>query len=180
MAHEPDLKTLYRGMAADEAEMSKYRRNLKSKLPTKSMLGRWWLPTLAVVGLTAISFMAWWPPAQADLFDKNLEGLRAMAVSPDAGMWTQKARLEMNSGEVGKQLNASAFLCMVLPYAEAAPVAAKALQQEPRAEFRVFYLETLLDEADEYQINVDLVEKLMDGEEDELCFRLYSALLELG
>jgi len=180
MAREPDLKTLYRGMAADETEMAVYRRNLKAKLSARHGSRRIWFYVFGLTALAAGLLLFWLPRTSGDLFDGSLEELQVLAASEDVDSLTSQARRQMESDTLPRQLNASAFLCLVLPYQDAVPVAASALQKDPRPKFRAFYLETLLDEADEYQINVDMVEKLMEGEEDELCVRLYSVLLELG
>ena len=180
MAHEPDLKSLYDGMAADEAEMAGYRRKLMAKLPSRRTSRSWWLYAFGTVALVAVLAAINLPQSAMDPFDKTVEELQTLAASREADVLTRKARAQLDSQSLTKQLNASAYLCMVLPYREAATIATNALQHDPRPKFRAFYLETLLDEADDYQINVEMVEKLMDSEEDELCFRLYSALLALG
>lgn len=181
MASQPDLKLLHRELGAEDQEMQQYRNRFAQTLKTKKKrtAGLWLVPS----GLALATFV--WllmllPSQRIDFRQENIEDIETLIATQDAQALTTSAKRAMGTQETVLQLNAMATLCMLLPSREAIPIASKALQADPRAEFRVFYLEYLLEEADHYQINRDQVERLMDQEEDGLCFELYQDLLDVS
>ena len=82
MANEP-LKSLYREMEADEAEMARYRAGLAERLAPRRR-ARFRLPV--AVGAVAAAFVLWLhPPFQRPLPQRELAELHALvaAGSPD-------------------------------------------------------------------------------------------------
>jgi hypothetical protein len=176
MADEP-LKSHYRGMEADEAEMARYRARLAERLTTPR---RWpgWLPAASIAAAAAVLVLLWVALPGQGLPQQDLEEIQALAESrPEKAR--ERARMLVLRGESQDRWNALALLSLTEPEQVAVHYAAQGLQEDPRAEFRCFYLEYLLDHADEYQYNVTLLENLMDREPDRLCFKLYGQLLRL-
>lgn len=181
MARDPNLKSLYSDLEPDEREMALYRNRLAltlNKRPRRlshPLLG--WLAAVAV----GCGFLLWLLSNQnVDFQQIHFEELQKLVSSTAIDDLTSSAREALAREDDLERLNAMATLCMVLPVNEGIPLASKALLSEPRAEFRVFYLEFLLEEADENLINFEKVEALLDEEEDLVCIRLYRDLLELS
>jgi len=57
---------------------------------------------------------------------------------------------------------------------------AEGLVEDPRPEYRIYYLEYLLENADEEYYNLDYLEQLIDREEDPECLYLLGELLRLA
>ena len=72
------------------------------------------------------------------------------------------------------------LVCLTSTNGKALPEAAEGAITDPRAEFRAFYLEYLLDHADAYQLNPERIEERMDAETDATCLDLYARLLHLS
>lgn len=91
-----------------------------------------------------------------------------------------KAKGLTETGTKLEKLNALAVISM-LGTDEAHKIAsAQGLVEDPRPEFRAYYLEYLLDYADEAHYNIAYIEALIEKEEDEECLYLLSRLLKLA
>ena len=181
MADQPWLKDAHAHIEADDAEMTAYRDRLAEHLPKRhSGWLRFGFPAgLALVASAATLWLIFQPQqmwSQNDIDQlqqmvadsSNLDRLRAQA---------QRVRAE---GAGLAHWNAGLVLCMTLPTDEGVWIAAEALQDDPRPQFRAYYLEFLLDYADEYQFNAAKIEALMDDEVDTLCLHLFRHLLRIA
>lgn len=180
MAREPDLKSIYQGLEPDEQEMARYRTTLRDRLQ-KRKSQPWFTLTWAVAGavaLVAVAFLGL--RSTPDLSQTTMDDLQAMMASSNSDQLKAHAKKALSDENPLYRCNAMAVLCMVLPAEEGINLAGQALEQDPRSEFRAFYLEYLLDEADENHINGQKVEELMDREEDELCLKLFEDLLDIS
>lgn len=181
MVSEPDLKSLYEGLAPDDQEMARYRQALQPKLQPRQRLPLWRSWTWALAGAAALIWLAVFLAQKPATFQQeSMADLSAMVTATDAQVLTAKAKHALTKADDLQRFNAMAVLCMVLPVNEAITIAGQALQEDPRTEFRVFYLEYLLEEADENLINAHKVEELMDREDDALCLRLLRDLLAIS
>jgi hypothetical protein len=106
----------------------------------------------------------------------ELESLAASA-SPAV---LEKARKLARGGDDLDRLNACVILCLSEPIDQIVDCVAEGLENDPRAEIRAFYLEQLLERADEYRYNVEMIEELWDQEADEQCQRLYKDLFRIA
>ena len=83
--------------------------------------------------------------------------------------------------QLGKGLdrwNSIMILCLTEPVKRAVMFAGRGIMEDPRPEFRAYYLEYLLDNADEYRYNRALLEENMDREEDSQCLLLYKQIFK--
>jgi hypothetical protein len=176
MADE-SLKSHYRQIEAGESEMSRYRDGLRHKLaePRRSWI---WMP-LAATAVAAV-FAAWilLTPA-VDFPQQSLEELQSFAqtCTPET---LQKAGALVRRPDGFNRLNAMMLLTLTDEDARAVPIAAQGVQEDPRSEYRSYYLEYLLDHADERRYNCRMVEDLMDRETDQLCIKLYRQLFHIA
>jgi hypothetical protein len=187
MAEQP-LRSLLQQVEAGAPEVADYRRRLAARLDAADR--QWYLmrrPLLLVSGAAALAVVAVvitlaflmpraTPPALPQL---ELAELEALAATPSAEIVT-RARVLLAARQPRDRCNALMLLCLTEPDERAVRYAAQGVQEDPRPEFRFFYLELLLDRADEYPYNLDLIEKLMDREPDRSCRRMLRSLLHLA
>jgi hypothetical protein len=179
MADEP-VKNRHRLPDVDEREMARYRSRLEASLAAERTPRRpipLWAPLAAAVGVIAAAFLLLGP--DPGLPKRDLEEIRALAGEASPRLLAL-ARTLTEEGEGLDRWNATMILCLTEPPGSAVRYAARGLQEDPRAEFRFFYLEYLLDNADGYRYNPDLLEALMDRETDSRCLRLYGRLHRLA
>jgi len=184
MADEP-LRSLHRDIEADEAEMSLYRGRLAGRLETVGAdRKRRALPLAsgAAAVAMAIAALVFLLPRWTEhrVFPQTeLVELEALAANAPSTL-VARARALVTEGQPQDRLNALMFVCLTERDEGAAPYAAEGLEDDPRPEFRFFYLEFLLDHADEYLYNEERIEQLMDRESDRGCLRLYRTLLDIA
>jgi len=177
------LRSLHRDIEADEAEMAAYRGRLAGRLEeagahrTRRVA---WAASGAVVVVVAILVLAvpWSRPGPV-FPQTGLDELKTLAGAAPPTLGAQ-ARAQVSDGQPQDRLNALMLLCLTERGEEAAPYAAEGLEHDPRPDFRFFYLEHLLDHADEYRYSVERIEQLMDRETDRGCLSLYRTLLDIA
>lgn len=177
---DKSVNDIHRRRDVDEDEMARYRARLGERLETLPGVGPrlgLWAPLAAVVGVIAAAFFLLQP--EPGLPQRGLDEVEALVVqaSPDL---LDRARVFSEEGEGLDRWNAIMILCLTEPTESAVRFAAWGVQEDPRAEFRFFYLEYLLDNADEYLYNREILETLMDRETDSRCLRLYGRLHRLA
>ncbi len=182
MADQHELKQLYEGIEADEVEMARYRNRMAAKLqqakPKPTPLRWFWLGAPLLAGLAAF-FLISTPRAEMD--QQSLEQLRfTVAASADPQQLKARAESLRLHGNELIRLNANMILCLTQPNGEALELAAKGAIEDPRPEFRAFYVEYLLDHANGYQLSLEKVELAIDSEADPLCLELYGDLLKMA
>jgi hypothetical protein len=177
------LRSLYRQIRADEVEMARYRSRLAECLPNSRPLLTW-RPLLAGAGVLAAALLiaAVFLPrnSQETAFSQSrLDELRELAAQAPSSLISRATTLA-EQGRAEERWNALMLLCLTSPGERSVIYAAQGVQEDPRPEFRFFYLELLLDRADEYRYNPQRIEELMDREDDRQCLRLYRSLLHLS
>ena len=181
MADESELKELYEGIEASPEEMAVYRARLADKLENRPSLSPWrwsW-----VAGPIAAGLIVWalFVPTIPDLSQQSLDELQSLVAStPDRDDLDSMARQASTKGNELARYNATMLVCLTSANGEALPEAAQGAVSDPRAEFRAFYLEYLLDYADAYQLNSEKIEERMDAETNAICLDLYARLLDLA
>lgn len=173
------LKEPYCQIEANDAEMARFRAEFARRLPVRKgrpSLVKILVPAAATAVALILLVLRDHSPDFAQLELDELEALAATA-SPDI---VEKAQVLATRGEGLDGLNACVVLCLVEPVDQAAPCIAKGLENDPRPEIRAFYLEQLLERADECQFNLDMIEELWDQETDEQCQRLYKDLFRIA
>lgn len=181
MDSESRLKELLQDLEATPREMAVYREKLSHNLMQKTT-GRstrilW--PVVAIAAVLLVGFLLF-PRSKMPFDELSLESVQLLVETSEMRELSERARAQVRSENGWSKLNAYTILCMTLPAQEAIPFAGQALEEDPRPEFRAFYLEFLLDTADENLINSERVEALMDDEENELCLRLLHDLLNVS
>lgn len=181
MDHRRELSAILEDMSATESEMERYRDRLAKHLssPRKSFAMRWlrvWIP------LAATALLFWFLLAPPRSFGpESLDGLRTwVETQHDSAVLLDKADELSRTGRGTVRLNAMMVQCLLNTGEDAMQVAAEALTEEKRPEFRALYLEVLLDHADEYAFNPEFVEQLIDREHDPVCLRLMKELLTVS
>jgi len=182
MAIEPDMKDEIRRIDASEAEMARYRHGLAARLDQRAARRRFapwpWLMAAAAAVLIFALLPAEESPFAAPRELAELEAL--VQQSGDAEALRRQATRQANAGKGWTRWNAMMTLCLLQPDGDAIQTAADAVLEEPRPEFRAYYLEYLLDFVDERPLNAALIEDVMARETDPLCFDLFEALLRLA
>jgi len=176
MADE-SLKSYYREIEADEPEMARYRARLRRSI-TKPSRSRIWMPLAATAA--AALFAAWFLiTPSVDFPQQTLDELKSFARTcpPEA---LQRAGELVRRPDGMNRLNAMMLLTLTDDSAKAVPIAAQGVLEDPRPEYRSYYLEYLLDHADERRYNCRMVEDLMDRETDQLCIKLYRQLFRIA
>jgi hypothetical protein len=160
--------------------MSRYRARLGDRLAGQRVPRRplsLWAPLAAAAGVIAAAFFLLTP--DPGLPQRGLDEMRALAEQAPPRL-LDRARGLAEGGEGLDRWNAIMLLTLTEPTERAVRFAAQGVQEDPRAEFRFFYLEYLLDEADEYRYNLEILETLMDRETDSRCLRLFERLYRLS
>ena len=166
MAYE-SLKDPYRGIEADEQEMARYRAALRPLLRPRRSRAWLLLPAAAAVALL------WLIPAADNSIPRlDLPALQSFAAAAPERVLAKAGDLA-SGGEGIDRWNSIMLLCLRESGTRAVELAARGLQEDPRADFRAYYLEYLLDHADGYRYNLAMLEELMDRESDPQCLRLY-------
>ncbi|PCH62143.1 MAG: hypothetical protein COC19_03250 [SAR86 cluster bacterium] len=94
-------------------------------------------------------------------------------------LFDQASNLESSAPRLGR-LNALAVVSLLGQQDVHKLASAQGLVEDPRPEFRAYYLEFLLDYADEDFYNIDYIEALMEQETDPQCLYLLGRLLKLA
>lgn len=206
----PDLEKIYGNIEMSDAELSSARdklsahlaqlagekeanNNVKNALPfqapqTAAMLqgkSRTWLQQPRFLGFAAavialfFSFASVLMPPSLD--NSSLEEIqRFVAKNGDHEALFSRAEEMKASESTMTRLNALALESM-LGFEERNKLAtAQGLVEDPRPEFRAYYLEYLLDYADEDHYNIAYIEALMEKEVDDECLYLLGRLLKLA
>lgn len=183
MADRGELKDTFAHIEADASEMDQFRSNLSLRLPQKSASPWWRQPMLIPALLVATSFIVY--------FTKPAEHLQVPGDSPEdwvtfaAGVTDPQAliahaRKLVRSDKTIEVHQGQVLLCTLLGKDDALPLVIDALKAETAPNLRVFYLEWILENADEYQYNIGAIEALMETEDDPLCFKLYRQWLKVA
>ncbi len=158
MDDERKLASVLANISASEEEMVAYRSRLSRKLLERKKTIPWsllWVP-LAACAILALLLMAPTRTFGPEAFDDFQNWVGQV---PDIGELEQNAMQQIQTGSESNQLNAMMVLCLLRSGEDAMSVAAQALKQETRPDFRAFYLEFLLDHADRYRFNPEFVEE---------------------
>ena len=177
-----DLKNMHRHIEADEAEMAVYRNALGAHLKQTAQpraFAWWWfaLPTAAALALIAV--LSLYPRQQPEwLLDQTPEQLLSRIDASDQAFIDQAhGAFSENYGIA--QANARLLVMHFADEAKAMKLAYEGINKDPRPDFRSFYLEWMLDRADSYVWNQEVVESLMEKEDDPLCLALYNDFLDI-
>ena len=174
-----NLKKVYQGIETNERELAAYRTRLAQRLIAERGWFRPWLLLPATVIMASVFFWLFYPGPGFP--QHSPEQIQDLVTHGDSERLRDQARnILAAKSDTRNRLNALMVLCLVEEKEEAVRSAAQGLLIDPRPEFRAFYLEYLLDQADEYQFNLPLIEDRMDSETDKLCFRLFRQLLHIA
>lgn len=183
MADEPQLKQVYRAMAASDSEMADYRSRLATELTNQPRSWHnalsWWQMLL----IPAFGLLIWFAVPQSQQPNwyeiDSLESLLSQTHETSSVALREQAQVAFDQYQGQVSANARALLVLTLEgEGQAIDLASEGLHTEPRPEFRQFYLEWLLDRWDHYQWNTERYEQLMETEEDPVCLALYATFLE--
>jgi hypothetical protein len=173
------LKDPYRHIEANEAEMARFRAHLAQRLPLRRRIP-FFAKALVPAALAIAALLVLLPSGRNQGFpQRELTELESLAASASPAV-LEKAHELAHGGDDLDRLNACVILCMTEPIDQVAVCVAEGLENDPRAEIRAFYLEQLLERADEYRYNVEMMEELWDQEPDEQCQRLYRDLFRIA
>lgn len=138
----------------------------------------YWGPLAAAATIFAVTLMLNTNPG----FDaNNLEDLeRFVAKHGDHQQLFAQVEALKTSDQPRRRLNALAVMSMLGTDDENQIASAQGLVEDPRPEFRAYYLEYLLDYADEAIYSIDYIESLIEREEDDECLYLLGRLLKLA
>lgn len=172
-----DLKQNFDHIRIDDGELESYRGNLASNLPRRMVFPS---KALLVIPLAAALLMYLTLPDSAFRQETPEEVIAFVKVAESPVDLGRRALARLESPKPQDHLNAIAILCLTQKPEDAIQMAAKGLLEDPRPAFRAFYLEFLLDNADEHRFNPDLIENLMDKEVDRHCLSLFKDLFKLA
>ena len=177
---DDSLKDAYRNIEAEAVEMAVYRTRLAGRLPNRFILSGWWLALAGAAALCVLVLLGrtFLQPAKFPQWELG-ELQQAVMVGNPEKLLAQAHELATN-GKGRDRLNSFLVLCLLQPPKKGVSAAAEGLVNDPRPEFRFFYLEYLLDFADEKIYDVKLLEYLMDREQDLQCRRLLKNLWKVA
>lgn len=183
MVDPNELKALFEDIEAEPGELQAYRSRLAENLGEGRAKRPWipfLLPLLAFCLLAALYLgrpnesqpqLSWsnrGPAEVVNLAESDPQTFREAA---------QKVLRKDHKSEA--YYNAITVLAATSSDEEAVQYAARGLLEDPRPEYRYYYLEYILENADEYRWNREKVEALMDQENDPEVIQLYHDLLDL-
>ncbi|MEK7258447.1 MAG: hypothetical protein AAB211_01460 [Pseudomonadota bacterium] len=191
-----DLKNLYDGIEPVEMELTQSRQRLahsleaaaRQKIATQKPIRHAWFSwpqmlrvSVACVVLVAVSATGWRQYRLASFEAVELASLQAFVErNGDHTQLYREAKEMENSQEPLRKLNGLYILSALGQENENILASAQGLIEDPRAEFRAYYLDYLLTYADEAYYDVDYIEALIDRETDPDCIELLYELLNLA
>ena len=193
------LSGLYRDIDVSEAELEASRarlqrsvsqgeqaqgmpwvRRMKKLLPVPEI----WSPSLrlavpvAASLLLAVMFVQIFRPGGLESFElAELEAF--VARHGDHSSLYRKAQALQQSASDMERLNGLYILSALGSEEENILASAQGLLEDPRPEFRAYYLDYLITYADEAYYDIDYLEALMDRESDPECLLLFEELLQI-
>jgi hypothetical protein len=181
MADE-SLKNAYRGIEAEETETARMRARLASRLAAESSAeNRWFRPLMFTLPAAAVAIMLvfFWPkPTDLPRLDQpSLAALDLLVEEGTSTVLKEQALVAAEKGEARESLNAVYVLTRLEETPQSLEYAARGLFADPRPEFRIFYLEYMLDHAGTYRYDIDRLENYIDDETDRTCLKLSKKLL---
>jgi hypothetical protein len=174
---DKSLKPLVGSIQAEDAEMERYRARLAPLLHKPERLRR--LYPLGIAATAAVALLVLLAVPRPIQFSKlTLDQVHALAAnrSPDA---IEKAREAAQIGEGDARWNATMFLCLTENLDRAMDYAIRGIRQDPRPQFRLAYIEFLLDNTDGHRLSTGEIERLMDREYDSTCLYLFRELFRV-
>lgn len=195
-----DLKSLYEGIEADEFETEQSRKRLALTLESAAQMQSevkaqsshavrkpWFsLPVLMRAGfaclvVAAVTLTGWRQYQQSSFESVELASLQAFVErNGDHTQLYRQAKEMEGSREPLRKLNGLYILSALGQDDENILASAQGLLEDPRAEFRAYYLNYLITYADEAYYDIDYLEALIDRETDPECIELLYELLSIA
>ncbi|MES3006644.1 MAG: hypothetical protein V4751_02620 [Pseudomonadota bacterium] len=191
-----DLKNLYDDIEPVEVELMQSRQRLalsmeaaaRQKIVTQKPIRSAWFSwpqmlrvSVACVVLVAVAATGWRQYRLASFEAVEFASLQAFVErNGDHTQLYREAKEMENSQEPLRKLNGLYILSALGQENENILASAQGLIEDPRAEFRAYYLDYLLTYADEAYYDVDYIEALIDRETDPDCIELLYELLNLA
>lgn len=195
-----DLKNLYEGVEADEFSTEQSRKRLALSLesavrvqqtsaekPTPAIRKPWFsFPVLMRAGfaclvIAAVTLTGWRQYQQSSFEAMELSSLQAFVErNGDHTQLYRQAKEMEDSSEPLRKLNGLYILSALGQDDENILASAQGLLEDPRAEFRAYYLDYLITYADEAYYDIEYLEALIDRETDPECIELLYELLEIA
>lgn len=195
-----DLKNLYEGVEADEFATEQSRKRLALSLesaarvqqtsaekPTSAVRKPWFsFPVLMRAGfaclvIAAVTLTGWRQYQQSSFEAIELSSLQAFVErNGDHTQLYRQAKEMEDSSEPLRKLNGLYILSALGQDDENILASAQGLLEDPRAEFRAYYLDYLITYADEAYYDIDYLEALIDRETDPECIELLYELLGIA
>ena len=172
-----DLKRDFEHIKIEDGELDAYRVELAENLPKKLSYPP---KILLLVPLAAAMLMYLTIPDTHFRQDTPEQIVALVENAEDPVRLGRRALQRFQDPDQQEHLNAIAVLTLTQIPEQAIEMAATGLQEDPRPQFRAFYLEFLLDNADEHIYNLDMLEAMIDKENDPLCLDLFDDLLALA
>ncbi len=182
MADKPDLRELHERIDASNEEMARYRARLGARLDTVSPATtpmRWFAAAAVPIAAAIIVWIAF-APSDPRLEQEHLGELQTLVSRTETGTLDEITRKAVAGKSERARYNANMLVCLTSPDGTALREAARGAVTDPRAEFRAWYLEYLLDYADGYQLDPERIDAQMDTETDSTCLKLYARLLDMA
>jgi len=190
------LKNVYDGIEPAERELTQSRQRLghlleaaaRQKIAQQKPIRHTWFSwpqilrvSVACMVLVAVAATGWRQYRLASFEALELVSLQAFVErNGDHTQLYREAKEMENSQEPLRKLNGLYILSALGRENENILASAQGLIEDPRAEFRAYYLDYLLTYADEAYYDVDYIEALIDRETDPDCIELLYELLDLA
>ncbi|MDP1932677.1 MAG: hypothetical protein Q8L60_14580 [Gammaproteobacteria bacterium] len=195
-----DLKNLYEGIDADEFATEQSRKRLAIALGSstqsqvrpveeaaRSVRTPWFsFPLLMQVSfaclvVVAVGFTGWRQYQLSSFEAVELASLQAFVErNGDHTQLYRQAKDMESSSEPLRKLNGLYILSALGQDDENILASAQGLLEDPRAEFRAYYLDYLITYADEAYYDIEYLEALIDRETDPECIELLYELLKIA
>jgi len=185
-----DLKSLYEGIDIDEQEAARSRQRLLQSLkqtdnptPVRQWLQIPWALRVSVVCLLLITLglTGWRQYRQASFETLEIVSLETLMqrYGDHQQLYRQAKEMEA-SAEPLRKLNGLYILSTLGQNEENILASAQGLLEDPRAEFRAYYLDYLITHADTAYYDLEYLEALIERETDPECLELLYELLALA
>ena len=195
-----DLKNLYEGMDADEFTTEQSRKRLALSLesaarvqqksidkPARAVRKPWLsFPILMRAGfaclvVAAVTLTGWRQYQQSSFEAVELASLQAFVErNGDHTQLYRQAKEMEDSSKPLRKLNGLYILSALGQDDENILASAQGLLEDPRAEFRAYYLDYLITYADEAYYDIEYLEALIARETDPECIELLYELLGIA
>ncbi len=171
-----ELKQAIQSIEVDESEFEARRNRLSANLPeNRQHSGAWLWGFAGAMTVTAVLFALFYhAPGQDAVLD--LSELESYAANHDCEAVTQRAQALTADQRPEARANGDYLSLVCASSDEGLDIAVSALRFEQRTEFRLAFLDFLIEQSDQVKFSEDFIDELIDQENSPECVQLIRTL----